>query len=50
MMDYFGYHLAPTYEELTPEQVVFIQLGRVELEKQMNGENNKDLSRIRKYR
>ena len=35
-MDYFGYHLAPTVNELTPEQYLFILYGRSELEKEMN--------------
>ena len=36
-MDYFGYKLAPSYNDLTVEQALFIDLGRCELEKEMNG-------------
>lgn len=49
MMDYYGYKLAPSYYELTPEQAVFINLGRIELDKKINGENNKELSRVRRH-
>lgn len=36
-MDYFGYHLAGTFGELTPEQALFIHMGRGELEQKLNG-------------
>ena len=35
-MDYFGYHLAPTLYDLTPEQALFVHIGRGELEEKMN--------------
>lgn len=35
-MDYFGYHLASSFGELTPEQALFIHQGRGELEERMN--------------
>lgn len=38
-MDFFGYHLASTYDDLTPAQALFIDIGRTELE---NKRNNPD--------
>ncbi len=40
-MDYFGYKLANSYNELTWEQALFLDMGRCELEKEMNGNDDK---------
>lgn len=49
-MDYFGYHLADTFGELTPEQALFIHMGRGELEQKINGVDEKHKGKIRQLR
>ena len=46
-MDYYGYHLAASYNELTPMQAMFIDYGRSKLEEKMNGADNKKLNKYR---
>ena len=42
-MDYFGYKLADSYNELTFVQALFLDLGRCELEKEMNGNDERGM-------
>jgi len=49
-MDYFGYHLAPTYNDLTPMQALFLDYGRSKLEEQMNGGDSKEMKKYSNIR
>ena len=52
-MDFWGYKLASTYNELTSAQALFLDIGRAELEYERNGGDkakhpNKNHNRIKR--
>ena len=52
-MDFWGYKLASTYNELTSAQALFLDIGRAELEYERNGgdkakHSNKNHNRIKR--
>jgi len=48
-MDYFGYPLATTFGGLTPEQALFIHLGRGELEERLNKVEKNNNGKYKRY-
>lgn len=47
-MDYFGYHLASTLGGLTPEQALFVHMGRGELEERLNKVEKNNLGKYKR--
>lgn len=47
-MDYYGYHLAASYNELTSMQAMFLDYGRSKLEEKMNGADDKEMKKYKR--